>query len=360
MVDACLDVLIVASQENFFYVTDAWLLLQRIIPARLCFAILVQNQPPGIVACYSEEKMLRTDSWISDIRIYREHHESPISVLAQYLHERELSTSRIGLEKHFLAAGYLDELESALPNALLADADPILDYARAIKTLEEQALLIQAARTTEEAILSTFQSARPGDTEKEMADALVTRILHSGATAFWLVLATGTNTAINHPPPTAKPLTTGEILRVDIGGLFGGYQSDVARTAAIGKASPEQQSVYKRLWEAERETIATIQPRVQACEIYNTGNRALEQRDLAITSQAIGHGLGIGLHEFPLLHGQAITELAPCMVLSIEPAVKDSQGFLYHLKDLVLVTDSGNQILTTVMDTEALFIIGTN
>ncbi len=360
MAAAGLDVLIAASLENFCYVTGSWLLSQSIIPARLCFALLVQNQAPGIVACYCEEKQLRDESWISDIQIYLEHHESPLSVLAQYLQKRGLGSSRIGLEKRFLASGYVDELESLLPDAILADADPVLDRARAIKTLEEQALLIQSARVTEEAILAAFQSVQPGVSEKELSDDLVTRVLRAGATSFWITLATGANTAINHPPPSAKPLTPGEILRVDVGGLFDGYQSDVARTAAIGTASKEQRSVYRRLWEAERETIAAIKPGVRACDIYTTGQRALEERNLTITSQAIGHSLGIGMHEFPLLHGIEEAVLEPGMILSIEPAVKDSQGFLYHLEDLVLVTESGHQILTTLMDTEELFVIGTD
>ncbi len=80
---------------------------------------------------------------------------------------------------------------------------------------------------------------------------------------------------------------------------------------------------------------------------------------MTITRQAIGHSLGIGMHEFPLLHGIEEAELEPDMILSIESAVKDSQGFLYHLEDLVLVTEIGHQILTTLMDTEELFVIGT-
>lgn len=122
------------------------------IPARLCFAVLVRDQPPGIVACYCEEEQFRAESWISDIRTFLEHHESPMFVLAQYLRERELGTSRIG---------YARELETELPSAVLVDADLILDSARAIKSWEEQDLLIQSANVTEDAILSTFLSVQP-------------------------------------------------------------------------------------------------------------------------------------------------------------------------------------------------------
>jgi Xaa-Pro dipeptidase len=146
-------------------------------------------------------------------------------------------------------------------------------------------------------------------------------------------------------------------LRVDVGGIFQGYQSDVARTAAIGRANEEQRSIYRRLREAERETIAAARPGVRACDLYATGKRALQQRGLSITSQAIGHGLGIGLHEFPVLQANENAEIKPGMVLNIEPAVKDSQGFLYHIEDLFVVTAGEPNILTTVMDTADVFTI---
>lgn len=358
MAAAGLDLLIAASLENFFYVADAWLLSQRLIPERLCFAILFRDEDPGIVACYSEEKQLRTESWISDIRIYLEHRTSPVQSLAQYLQERGGHTARIGIEKRFLAVAWHEALAAQLPAATLVDGDPVFDAARAVKTEAECARLTQAGLDTEQAILATFQAAQPGDTEKQLADDLATRILQQGSSSFWLTLAAGSNTAFNHPLPGPKRLCPGEILRVDAGGLFAGYQSDVARTAAVGHVTAEQHSVYRSLWEAERETIATLRPGTPARDVYLAAQKALARRGLALTSQAIGHSLGIGLHEHPILHACASSELVPGMMLNIEPAVRDSQGFLYHLEDLVLVTEREPVILTTGMYTEELFVIG--
>ena len=76
-----------------------------------------------------------------------------------------------------------------------------------------------------------------------------------------------------------------------------------------------------------------------------------------MTSQAAGHGLGIGMHEFPVLHGRETAPIQPGMVLNIEPAVLDAQGFLYHLEDLFVVTEAGPTILTRLMDTTDLFVI---
>lgn len=277
--------------------------------------------------------------------------------LAEFLKERGFGSARIGVEKHFLAAIYVEELAASLPEATLVEAGHVFDAARAIKTPAEIAILTEAATRTEKAILASFQAAKLGDIEKKMADDLSSRVLNAGALSLWITLAVGANTAINHPYPGPKQLTKSEILRVDVGGVFQGYQSDVARTAVIGVVNEEQRSIYKRLREAQREAIAAARPGVRACDLYAACKRALEQRGLSFTSQAVGHGLGIGLHEFPVLQSNEKSKIKPGMVLNIEPAVKDSQGFLYHIEDLFVVTEGAPQILTTVMDTEDLFVI---
>ena len=352
-----LDVLLAISQETFFYVTDTLLLSQKILPTRLCMAILPRDGPPAALVCYCEELQTRQDSWITDIHTYLEFQESPVKVLVELLKARGFGVARIGIEKGFLAACYVEELAALLPEATWVGADRVFDTARAIKTDTEIALMAEAARLTEQAILETFEEAKPGDTEKEMADVLCTRILNAGATSHFITLAAGANTAINHPFPGSKPLAQGEILRVDVGGTFKGYQSDLARTAAIGASTEEQRSTYKRLREAQREAIAAARPGVRAGDLYGSCKRALEQGGLSITSQSVGHGFGIGMHEFPVLHANENAEIKPGMLLCIEPAVKDSQGFLYHIEDLLVVTEGDPEILTTVMDTEVLFII---
>ena len=76
---------------------------------------------------------------------------------------------------------------------------------------------------------------------------------------------------------------------------------------------------------------------------------------------ASGHQGGqysrIGMHEFSVLHAQKTAEIRSNMVLSIEPAVKDSNGHLYHTEDTLVVTDGEPRMLTTLIDTDELFII---
>ena len=352
------DVLVAASLENFYYLTDTLLLSQKMLPERLCMAVLPRNDDPSAVVCYCEELQTRQDSWITDIHTYLEFQESPLRVLADHLRARGFAAARIGIEERFLAAAYARELASCLPGATVAGADQLFEEARAIKTAPEVELMAGAARRTERAILESLQAAAPGDTEQEMATGLSTRVLDAGATWHWLTLAAGANTAVNHPWPGPTRLAAGEIVRIDLTANFGGYQADVARTAAIAPAGDERRSTYRRLRDAQRETIAAARPGSRACDLYLGCKRALARSGLAITSQSVGHGFGIGMHEFPVLHAYERAEIEPGMVLNIEPAAKDADGFLYHTEDTLVVTDGEPRILTDLMDTDELFVIG--
>jgi len=357
MAAAGIDVLVGASSENFFYLTDTLLLSHEIIPERLCMAVMPSEGVPWALVCYCEELQTRQDSWIGEIHVYHEFQESPMEVLARLLKEQGWGRARIGVEKRFLAGVYLEELEALLPEATVLAGDWVFDQARSLKTPQEIEILRAAGLETERAILESFSRSRPGDSEKEVANRISTRLLEGGGTSSWIVLAAGTNTAINHPWAGSKTLELGEIVRVDTGATFRGYRSDVARTAVVGEPNREQLGLYRKLREAELETISRARAGTRACCVYEGFVGAFQRRGLSVTSQAVGHGLGTGLHEYPILNGKEGAELTPGMVLCIEPAVLDSRGFLYHVEDLVLVTEGEPRILTGHMNADDLFVI---
>ena len=209
-----LDVLLAASPENFFYLADSLNLSQKIIPDRLCIAVLPRDGEPAAVVCSYEQPQTKQDSWIGDIETYLEFEQSPIGALAELLEKRGLARGRIGIEKKFLVANTLEEMAESMPKAALLGADHVFDQARAIKRSSEIAILSRAAILTEQAILDAFQAARTGDTEKKVADDLSMRVLRSGATSHWIVLAAGSNTSINPTFPISAPERPSSRLRV--------------------------------------------------------------------------------------------------------------------------------------------------
>jgi Xaa-Pro aminopeptidase len=105
---------------------------------------------------------------------------------------------------------------------------------------------------------------------------------------------------------------------VDFGGRFDGYCSDVARPAVGGEPTERHRDLYKALREIQRNSIAQMRPGVRASDVFNYCAKAFEQRDFTFDMPHIGHGLGIGLHEYPLIEPRNVTRLKAGMVINIE------------------------------------------
>ena len=240
------DAVMVSSQENTFYATGALILTQREIPLRLALTLWPRGGEPAFVVCGIEESLVRRQSWIGDVRPYVEFAESPVAMIAAAVQEHGLARGHIGVEMDHLMARYWDELRAALPDATFDDAGPLLAAVRVVKTPGEVARLQTAARALERAIAHAYTTARPGCTEKWLADTMATALLAEGADEVKaLVLSSGPRSVQSHATPDGTtPIPVGATIRVDFVGVFGGYLADLARMACIGEPSATQRGYY--------------------------------------------------------------------------------------------------------------------
>ncbi|MEM7408211.1 MAG: aminopeptidase P family N-terminal domain-containing protein, partial [Pseudomonadota bacterium] len=175
------DIVVAASPENVLYLSDAFVSTQIDIRDRLALIAWDGSRDPSFVLCRVEEGYVRQESWITDIRPYKEFVTSPIDVLADVLIEMGGERGFIGLEMEYLAAGYVEQLRGRLPNARFGACEPIFDQTRMFKTPREREVLAEAFRGTEKALKEAFLATRPGDTERDMCYRLSDGILRSGA-----------------------------------------------------------------------------------------------------------------------------------------------------------------------------------
>lgn len=352
------DVVLATSYENVAYLSGAFIITQRSIPDRLGAVVIPREGPPAMVVCNIEESLARRDSRIADIRTYVEFEMSPVEAIASVLREKGLERATIGFEARVLTAHYFEELKSRLPHANLRPADAFLNGLRMIKTEDEIALLERAALATDRTIRSAFESSGPGTPEKAVADAMAGGLQQNGADALaFLVLAAGPSAGIVHAAAQNRALERGDLLRCDIGGYFSGYYSDLARTAVVGRAAPQQRDIYRRLWEVHDEVIGQARPGVHAKDLFFACDQAFKRRGMEVSLPHIGHSLGIGLHEHPVLHPFNDTVLREGMVLAIEPVYR-TDGAIYHVEDLVAVTASGPRVLSRSADWSDLVVAG--
>jgi Xaa-Pro aminopeptidase len=354
-----LDAVVAVSPENVFYATGAYILTQRTIRDRIAAAIFPQNGEPTFLICGIEESLVRAESWIKDIRNYVEFKDNPVKMLTDILRERGLHGKRVGIEKRFLCAEDFEVLISEDAKSTFMDCREVFEALRFYKEPREVALLQKGAQATRKAVEAAFLASKPGDTERQIIHRIVRNLLELGADEMtFALLGTGKRSSIIHPTPDDIPTEPGHIVRLDVGGLFKGYHSDLARVAAVGKPTPYQAQVYRKMMKAHKTVISSMKVGTKICDLFNQCKDIYLREGLQFFLPHIGHGLGIEIHEAPLITPFNETPLQENMVLNIEHIHLDQDGSGYHLEDLVLITSAGPEVLTGTDFGDEIPVIG--
>src|SRR5690606_29705214 len=145
-----------------------------------------------------------------------------------------LSRARIGVDYLTTPSGIYRALADAFPGAQLADAHDALGWALAVKSDAASSSISSAAAATDESEWSALAGFR-GGSEVDLATRLRRSLIDHGADDItFLTLAGSARPATPQSPPSSREFCSGELVRFDLGGSFGGWMSDLARTVAIG------------------------------------------------------------------------------------------------------------------------------
>jgi len=354
MAAAGLDAVVAFSMENVFYLSGALFTLQDNIRDRLSAAAVPTQGDDFLICATNEQSAVERTCHMAAIHGYVEFGKRPIELLAERLTAAGLADARIGLEKKYLMAEYYEELQARLPKARLLPGDRVIEATRAIKTPEHIRVIGEACRATERAVIATFAETRRGETEKAMAVRLMNHMLAQGAdTVRHLVLTAGDNARHAHPYPSVEMrLDPGTIIRIDVGGLFGGYGTDIARMGIVGDPTPAQRAHYRTLREAQREAADAFRPGATAKSVYEAAVAAYARRGVDYARDHVGHSMSIlGGHDEPMLHRRSDLVLETGMVMALEPIFRDAEGRRYTVEDVFEITDDGPRLLTTEADT---------
>jgi Xaa-Pro aminopeptidase len=341
------DAIVASSLENTYYFSGSYITTIRSIPDRLALLLVPKEGEPTFLVCVIEESLVRKESPIADIRGYVEFGENPVDLLGKVLRERGLDRATIGFEAKHISAAYRERLNRVTPYVAWRPVDDMLGRLRAIKSHQEIEALSRGALATEAAIMDGWDSARPGRTERAVALEMVNGMMSRGLDIVsFLCLGAGSHCGDAHPTPSARKLAKGEIIRCDVGGIFQRYQTDVARTAVFGKPTPKQARRYEAIYEAQRRVVLAMKPGTPVSELWKLAADTVKSYDLPFTAPHIGHSIGIGLHEEPMIQPFNQATLEEGMVFYVEPFIHLGPRDAYHVEDLVLVTPDGGLVLT--------------
>jgi Xaa-Pro aminopeptidase len=166
--------------------------------------------------------------------------------------------------------------------------------------------------------------------------------------SFETIIAAGPRSAMPHGRATAAKLPRCGFVTLDFGVILNGYCSDMTRTVHLGKPKANERSAYEAVLEAQEAGVAAVTAGVSCGEVDEAARGVLRKAGLAEAfSHSTGHGVGLEIHEPPRIGAEQTTRLLAGMVVTIEPGIYLAGQFGIRIEDMVAVTGSGGQVLTT-------------
>lgn len=292
----------------------------------------------------------------------------------------------------YLSVQRFRRLKTPYPPHTIIDPTLIIGEMRLHKTPEEIEIMRRSCEIAAEAHIQAMKSVKPGMTEAQV-EAIIEhtfRMLGASAPAYNSIVGSGANATILHYVENSAVLKDGDLILIDAGCEYKGYASDITRTFPInGRFTKAQREIYDVVLEVQLECIkatrkgVTVQQRQElSIELLTEGMKRLgllkgntkklikEKAYEKYYMHGVGHYLGLDVHDagryFLDQEATRSRPFEPGMVLTVEPGIyvqpddKDApakyRGIGVRIEDDVLVTEEGNEILTSKVpkDPEAI------
>ena len=251
---------------------------------------------------------------------------------------------RLAVETDFLCYDDWAALQGALGDIALAPLSGLVEEMRLIKDEGEIECIRRAADIACRAFKAILEVIRPGMTEREVAIALNYKMLELGSEgeAFATIACAGLNGSLPHAVPGEHRLQNGELLTLDFGATYNGYRSDMTRTVGIGKVDKALRDIYQTVLEAHEMALDAIRPGAVCEDVDKVARDFIEARYPGSFGHALGHGVGLDIHEQPRLGRGDGTVLRPGHVVTVEPGIYISGLGGCRIEDMAILTSDGS------------------
>ena len=277
--------------------------------------------------------------------------ESAVKEIVGILDDAGLTGQPIGVD--IVELPFLFEMQRA--GVVVHDAQQLMLDARQIKSPDELMLLSQAAAMVDGVYQDIFEALKPGVRENEIVALVNKRLYEMGSDQVEAVNAVSGERCNPHPHNfTDRIIRPGDQAFFDIIHSFNGYRTCYYRTMSVGSSTPVQRDAYTQAREWMDRAITLVRPGVGTDEIAAAWPAAAEfgfEDEMAAFGLQFGHGLGLGLHERPVISRlnslKDPIEVQVGMVFALETYCPGSDGVAAaRIEEEIVVTNDGPAILT--------------
>ncbi|MDL1969834.1 MAG: Xaa-Pro peptidase family protein [Candidatus Desulfofervidaceae bacterium] len=312
--------------------------------------ILLISQTEAILATdprYAELARAEAQDW--KIYIYHQNFFDEITDILKKM------PPPLGFEALHLSYAQYQRLQQALEKKNISmkilATENMIEEMRKVKDEVEINTLREAVKLTERVYEALKGILRPEITEKEVAWQIETIIKHDlqAELSFPPIVASGENAAIPHAVPTDKKIALHEPIIVDCGVKWQGYCADMTRTFYLGKPDEKFKTISNLVLTAQQKAIGAIKAGLKTYEVDAVARSFLKEKGYAKAFlHALGHGVGLMVHESPSLSPRQPGEiLQPHMIVTAEPGLYFSGWGGVRIEDMVLIKENGCERLTS-------------
>ncbi|MBV6519448.1 MAG: hypothetical protein DCC43_12965 [Candidatus Brocadia sp.] len=264
---------------------------------------------------------------------------------------KRLKIKKLSIEALFLTVHQYHEILGSYGGIHLIPTKGIVEEYRKRKTDQELEKIRTAISIAEKAYNRVEKKIGVGLSEKKIADILELEIRNHGGerSAFEIICATGQRASLPHAHPTERIIGEKEAILIDWGACFQFYNSDLTRVRFIDKISPDYKKIYQIVLDAQGFAIDSIKPGRKAKEIDSAARSYIEKKGFAkCFGHGLGHGIGLEVHEGPVINSRSKEVLEENMVFTVEPGIYIPGWGGIRIEDMVLVTPSGCEVLSRI------------
>jgi len=263
---------------------------------------------------------------------------------------KKLNLKRLGFE-----AKKLPFLEHKTINTYLLawrinfiDTKDLVEGVRMVKDKNELACIKKSIQISNEAFEFAVEIFNRGMSEKDLGIEIekFLRLKGDNQIAFPTIVASGKNTVFPHHQSGDEKLNN-EFFLIDLGSKYYGYCADLTRVFFWSKMPILLRKIYDTVRKAQQESIKKIKDGVKASEIDKTAREIIDKKGWGkYFGHGLGHGVGLCVHEPPMIGPNCNAILKEGMVITVEPAIYFENKFGIRLEEMVLVKQKKGEILS--------------
>lgn len=263
----------------------------------------------------------------------------------------EYGIKRMGFDSLHTSYDIYLRWKEKMPAVELVALRNIVEDIRRQKEIEEIYVISKAIDIATDAFKRVLEKIYPGQTEKDIANELEYIMRQCGAEgpSFNTIVASGIRAAMPHAEPAEKKIQEGETVVVDFGAKYEGYCSDETCTLFVGRVDEKMMEIFNVVNDAKKKAIEKVKVGMPLKELDSIVRGFIEDAGYGkFFRHGVGHGIGIAVHESPVINSMADGIIEENMVFTIEPGIYIPDMGGVRLEDMLLITQNGARVLTHI------------